>query len=59
MIYTGLTDLNAAKEIGRQVKKEVNKGSKCLEIELDGIYKAILLLRKKKYAALKVCVQSR
>ncbi|XVF26895.1 hypothetical protein REPUB_Repub14bG0059600 [Reevesia pubescens] len=32
----------------------VNKKYRCLEIDLDGLYKRILLLKKKKYAALKV-----
>eukprot|EP01117_Protostelium_nocturnum_P013402 TRINITY_DN4996_c0_g1_i2.p1 TRINITY_DN4996_c0_g1~~TRINITY_DN4996_c0_g1_i2.p1 ORF type:complete len:1200 (-),score=325.24 TRINITY_DN4996_c0_g1_i2:2633-6232(-) len=54
MINTGLSDLSGAKDIGKQIKMAVNKGSKNLEIELDGIYKTILLVRKKKYAALKV-----
>lgn len=27
---------------------------RCLEIELDGLYKRMLLLKKKKYAAVKV-----
>ncbi|PRP77959.1 DNA polymerase alpha catalytic subunit [Planoprotostelium fungivorum] len=54
MINTNLTDLAGAKDIGRQVKATVNKGGRFLEIELDGIYKSILLLRKKKYAALKL-----
>ena len=27
---------------------------KCLEIEIDGVFKSLLLLKKKKYAALKV-----
>lgn len=27
---------------------------KCLEIEIDGIFKSLLLLKKKKYAALKL-----
>lgn len=26
---------------------------KCLEIEIDGVFKSLLLLKKKKYAALK------
>lgn len=38
----------------RQVKRAVNKRYKLLEIELDGIYKSMLLLKKKKYAAMKV-----
>ncbi|KAK3255300.1 hypothetical protein CYMTET_35510, partial [Cymbomonas tetramitiformis] len=54
MISTGLTDLQKAKQIGMLVKKEVNKKYKLLEIELDGVYKTMLLLKKKKYAALKV-----
>ncbi len=32
--------------------QEVNKVYRCLEIDIDGIFKSILLLRKKKYAAL-------
>jgi DNA polymerase alpha subunit A len=27
---------------------------KCLEIEIDGVFKSLLLLKKKKYAALKI-----
>lgn len=41
-------------QIGSLVKKEVNKKYRLLEIELDYIFKTILLLKKKKYAALKV-----
>ena len=37
-----------------QVKSEVNKLYKLLEIDIDGIYKSMLLLKKKKYAALSV-----
>ena len=33
---------------------QVNKKYKCLEIDLDGLYKRMLLLKKKKYAAVKV-----
>lgn len=35
-----------------QVKAEVNKLYKLLEIDIDGVFKSLLLLKKKKYAAL-------
>ena len=35
-----------------QVKSEVNKLYRLLEIDIDGVYKSMLLLKKKKYAAL-------
>lgn len=37
-----------------QIKSEVNKLYKLLEIDIDGIFKSLLLLKKKKYAALTV-----
>lgn len=52
MINTGVTDLAEVKQIGNKVKREVNKLYKLLEIDIDGIYKSMLLLKKKKYAAL-------
>ena len=52
MINTNLTDLASVKEIGMMVKKEVNKLYRSLELDLDGIFKSMLLLKKKKYAAL-------
>jgi DNA polymerase alpha subunit A len=51
MINTGSTDLAQVKEIGYMVKNEVNKLYKALELDLDGIFKSMLLLKKKKYAA--------
>jgi DNA polymerase alpha subunit A len=54
MINTGLEDVHRAQQIGKLVKKEVNKKYKLLELELDGTYKSMLLLKKKKYAALKI-----
>ncbi|GJV86508.1 DNA polymerase alpha catalytic subunit [Tanacetum coccineum] len=53
MIYTGLDDISKAKSIAGSVIREVNKKYKCLEIDLDGLYKRMLLLKKKKYAAVK------
>lgn len=54
MVNTNQTDLGAVRDIGKQIKKEVNRKYQILEIELDGIYKNMLLLRKKKYACLNV-----
>ena len=54
MINTRCSDLAQVKRIGNQVKREVNKLYKTLEIDIDGVYKMMLLLKKKKYAALAV-----
>ena len=51
MINTNSTDLAVVKEMGNMVKKEVNKLYKSLELDVDGIFKSMLLLKKKKYAA--------
>ena len=51
MINSNSTDLAQVKEIGNIVKKEVNKLYKSLELDVDGIFKSMLLLKKKKYAA--------
>jgi DNA polymerase alpha subunit A len=54
MINTRLneeTDLKKVKELGERVKKEVNRLYKTLELEIDGIFRSMLLLKKKKYAA--------
>lgn len=37
-----------------QLKLEINKLYRHLEIEVDGVFKSMLLLKKKKYAALSV-----
>ncbi|KAK1275209.1 DNA polymerase alpha catalytic subunit [Acorus gramineus] len=54
MIHSGLDDIAKAKPIAGKVIQEVNKKYRCLEIDLDGLYKRMLLLKKKKYAAVKV-----
>lgn len=51
MIYTGTDDIEKAKAIALVVKKAVNEKYRLLEIELDGIFQKLLLLKKKKYAA--------
>ena len=54
MINTRTDDLAVVKDLGLKVKKAVNKRYRLLELELDGIFKTMLLLKKKKYAALVV-----
>ncbi|KAK6014440.1 DNA polymerase [Ostertagia ostertagi] len=39
---------------GREIKRQVNQCHRLLELELDGVFKRMLLLKKKKYAALTV-----
>ncbi|MXQ98482.1 hypothetical protein E5288_WYG002238 [Bos mutus] len=52
MINTNSTNLEEVFKLGNKVKSEVNKLYKLLEIDIDGIFKSLLLLKKKKYAAL-------
>lgn len=57
MINTRINDIGAlstVQKLGEQVKKEVNKLYKTLELEIDGIFSCMLLLKKKKYAAVTV-----
>jgi DNA polymerase alpha subunit A len=54
MINTGTQVLKDAITMGKQLKQEVNVLYKCLEIEIDGVFKSLLLLKKKKYAALTI-----
>jgi DNA polymerase alpha subunit A len=57
MINTRISDTSALPSVyklGEQVKKEVNKLYKTLELEIDGVFRTMLLLKKKKYAALTV-----
>lgn len=54
MIYTGLDNLDDVLKVGETVKKEVNRMYKTLEIEIDGVFRTMLLLKKKKYAALRM-----
>lgn len=37
-----------------QIKREVNKRYRYLELDMDGVFKCMLLLKKKKYAAVKL-----
>jgi DNA polymerase alpha subunit A len=53
MINTNAAEREVALKIGQEVKSRVNKKHKCLEIEIDGLFKTMLLLKKKKYAVIK------
>ncbi|GAA0168120.1 DNA metabolism protein [Lithospermum erythrorhizon] len=54
MIYSGSNDIGNAKAIATKVTQEVNKKYRCLKIHPDCFYKRMLLLKKKKYAAVKI-----
>lgn len=57
MINTRITDVNEypkVLELGNKVKREVNKLYKTLELEIDGVFRSMLLLKKKKYAAVTI-----
>jgi DNA polymerase alpha subunit A len=53
-VNSGQTELSEALKISASFKKTVNDRYKLLEIDLDGVFQRLLLLQKKKYAALKV-----
>ncbi|CAO3621927.1 unnamed protein product [Cunninghamella blakesleeana] len=52
MVYTNENELDKVKEMGLLLKKKVNEHYNLLEIDIDGFFKHMLLLKKKKYAAL-------
>uniref|UniRef100_A0A182JSL2 DNA polymerase n=1 Tax=Anopheles christyi TaxID=43041 RepID=A0A182JSL2_9DIPT len=54
MISTNITDYEQVFRIGASIKQHVNKAYRCLELDVDGIYKYLLLLKKKKYAAVSI-----
>ncbi|KAK2077328.1 hypothetical protein QBZ16_004962 [Prototheca wickerhamii] len=59
MVHTGSADLDAVLKLGAALKREVNKRYRLLEIDIDGVYKRMLLLKKKKYAAIKIDLSKR
>ena len=54
MIRTDSAKEEEARALAQRVKREVNQRYKLLEIEQDGLFKCMLLLKKKKYAAIKL-----
>ncbi|KAM7360184.1 DNA polymerase alpha catalytic subunit [Cochliomyia hominivorax] len=54
MVNTNITDYEQVFKIGSTIKQSVNKLYKQLELDIDGVFSCLLLLKKKKYAAVKV-----
>ncbi|CAI4228859.1 unnamed protein product [Auanema sp. JU1783] len=54
MVNTNGVDIGEAKKLAVEIRKQVNQTHKILELGLDGIFKRMLLLKKKKYAALAI-----
>lgn len=54
MVNSNKDNLQEALKIAQSLKEGVNKEYKKLEIEIDGVFKSLLLLKKKKYAAIKL-----
>lgn len=54
MVDTKQTSISAAKAVGERIKDQINKNYKYLEIDMDGVFRHTLLLKKKKYAGLLV-----
>ena len=51
MINSNSIDYDEVSKLGKEIKVEVNKLFKLLELDVDGLYRYMLLLKKKKYAA--------
>ncbi|XP_050513707.1 DNA polymerase alpha catalytic subunit [Diabrotica virgifera virgifera] len=51
MINTNILEYDQVFKIGVKIKQEVNKLYKQVELDIDGVFKYLLLLKKKKYAA--------
>lgn len=50
MIDTKVTDYDEVLQKGSIIKGEINRTFKLLEIDIDGVYRPLLLLKKKNYA---------
>ena len=57
MVATGTRAPAEVGQLSARIKREVNKRYRLLEIEEDGLFTRMLLLKKKKYAALKLVRQ--
>uniref|UniRef100_W8BG20 DNA polymerase n=1 Tax=Ceratitis capitata TaxID=7213 RepID=W8BG20_CERCA len=54
MVNTNILDYDQVFTIGNGIKQSVNKIYKQVELGIDGVFSCLLLLKKKKYAAVKV-----
>lgn len=53
-VNSNVTEFSEALKISAQFKKAINDRYRLLEIDLDAVFERLLLLQKKKYAAIKV-----
>ena len=53
MVNTNTQNIKEAVKIGNELKEKISKQYKLLIMDIDGVFKSMLLLRKKKYACLK------
>jgi DNA polymerase alpha subunit A len=58
MVNTNTTSYGDACRLASNLRKIVNGGFKHVEMDVDGLFKRLLLLKKKKYAALTVSLSS-
>lgn len=54
MINTNMDNISDALKVGEEFKKSVNERYRLLEIDIDNIFRRLLLHAKKKYAAINV-----
>lgn len=54
MINTNMDNISDALKVGEEFKKSVNERYKLLEIDIDNVFRRLLLHAKKKYAAINV-----
>ncbi|XP_037949022.1 DNA polymerase alpha catalytic subunit [Teleopsis dalmanni] len=59
MVNTNILDYEQVFKIGHNIKQSVNKMYKQVELDIDGVFSCLLLLKKKKYAAVKVTKTSK
>ncbi|CAG7823867.1 unnamed protein product [Allacma fusca] len=52
MINSHTQDIQQVFQIGNKIKSEINRTYRLLELEIDGVFRFLLLLKKKKYAAM-------
>lgn len=58
MINTNTQEIQKVYQIGNKIRTEINRMYKLLELEIDGVFKFLLLLKKKKYAAMTYTVKA-
>ncbi|XP_055377504.1 DNA polymerase alpha catalytic subunit isoform X2 [Condylostylus longicornis] len=59
MVNTNSTDYEQVFKIGNSIKQTVNKIYRQIELDIDGVFKTLLLLKKKKYAAVTISKNSK